>query len=151
MVEATRTRCKAEGIESCVVEGSVHAIASEPPFNVVVSTLVLHFIPKAARVDWLRAVRALIRPGGALVLTAITDSEAPGVAPHWASLRKDYAVRRGMSPEALARRKAPTASQVEEVREDELGAQLAEAGFAPAIPLYQLLAVRSWRVTAPCA
>jgi len=147
MITAAHQRCALAGFEVRAVHGGVEALGEdEPPFDVIVCTLVMHFIPIEQRARWLRALRARLAPRGRFLLTALTRAEDAETNATWASLRRDYAARNGVSPEQLARRQAESAAQVDPVRESDLHAQLGEAGFGAATPLFQILAARGWLV-----
>lgn len=144
MVVSARARCAAAGIQSRIEHGTIEAIADEPVFDVVVSTLVMHFIPMQDRVTWLRALRSRLRPGGRLVLTVLARDTLPHVNECWAQLRKQYATNHDYPLEVLAKRQAQT--QMDAVMENDLHAQIVDAGFRPAIPIVQLLAVKCWQM-----
>jgi tRNA (cmo5U34)-methyltransferase len=147
MARAAHARCAAR--RATVHPGGVEAMdVGAPPFNAVVSTLVLHFVPPADRTAWLGAVYARLAPGGLFVVTALTRGE-PSSQALWSSLRAAHAARHGVSAEQLAQRTALTASGVSPLDAGALPAQLADAGFCDVAPLFQLLAVRAWCARRP--
>ncbi|HEY5947850.1 MAG TPA: class I SAM-dependent methyltransferase [Kofleriaceae bacterium] len=146
MVAATRSRCEAAGVTATVLVGGISAVAVDTRFDVIVCTLVLHFIPPDERVSFLAAIRARLRPGGALVLGVLQRSQDEAAQAAWIQIRRHYALARGVTPAELAAREAETRGKVYPLSSEELHDVLARAGFAPAIPLYQLLAVHSWLV-----
>lgn len=142
MLEAARERCANASMQVQFIPGSLDAVDHEPPFDVIVSTLVLHFVPVQLRAQWLRALRACLRPEGKLVLTTlVNDLQANAM---WADLRKQYVMQQGLPLTELARRQAQ--STMVPVAEGELREQLSSAGFAAPVALYQLLAVKCWLV-----
>lgn len=144
MVAAARTRCEAAGVIAELVVGELSTISHDVQFDVVVCTLVLHFVPPDERVAFLSAIRARLRPGGVLVISVLGRATEPPVQAVWAQVRDHYASSRGSAPVEIASRAAETGRRVHPVSPDELRAAFASAGFALAAPLYQLLAVHCW-------
>lgn len=142
MLEAARERCANASVQVQFIAGSIDAVETEPPFDVIVSTLVLHFVQVPLRALWLRALRARLRPEGKLILTTLVNDDQ-GNAP-WAELRKQYVIQQGLPLAELARRQAQ--STMVPVVESELREQLVAAGFATPVTLYQMLAVKCWLV-----
>ena len=145
MLEAARERCANASVQVQFVHGSIDAVSDEKPFDVIVSTLVLHFVPGPLRAIWLRALRARLRPEGKLILTTLVNDEQANAV--WADLRKQYVLQQGLPLAELARRQAQ--STMVPVVESELREHLTAAGFAAPVALYQLLAVKCWLVKSP--
>lgn len=146
MVATARARCDAAGVTARFVVGGLPAVPDDAPFDVVVCTLVLHFVPPDERVAFLSAIRARLRPGGALVITVLGRSIDPDVQAVWTQIRRHYATLQGITPAELASREAETRGKVHPLSPEELHAALTGAGFTAATQLYQLLAVQSWLV-----
>lgn len=145
MLEAARERCANASMLVEFIHGSIEAIENAPTFDVIVSTLVLHFIPPQLRALWLSALRARLRPEGKLILTTLVHDDQTNAV--WAELRKQYVIQQGLPLAELARRQAQ--STMVPVAENELREQLRSAGFAAPITLYQILAVKCWLVKSP--
>lgn len=144
MVATARARCEARGVKAQFVVGGLTDVAQDSPFDVIVCTLVLHFVPVDERVPLLSAIRARLRPGGSLVISALGRAMEPGVQTVWTKLRRYHATSNGIAPAELAARDAETQGKVFPIAPDELSMALHAAGFTSVAPLYQLLAVHSW-------
>lgn len=144
MVATARARCDTAGVTARLVVGGLPAVPEDIPLDAVVCTLVLHFVPPGERVAFLSAIRARLRPGGALVITVLGRSIEPGVQSVWAQIRRHYAISQGLTPAELAAREAETRATVHPLSPEELHAALADAGFTAATQLYQVLAVQTW-------
>ena len=144
MVAAARSRCEAAGVKAHFVAGGLGAVPGDARFDVVVCTLVLHFIPAAERVAFLASIRERLRPGGALVLSVLGRSMDPAVQAVWTQIRLHHATSRGITPAELAARDAETRGKVHPLSPEDVHAALDSAGFPNAVPLYQLVAVHSW-------
>lgn len=144
MVATARSRCAAAGVTVELVVGDLSAVAPDARFDVIVCTLVFHFVPPDERSALLSAIRARLRPGGSLVISALGRSRDPAVQAEWMQLQHHYAVSRGIAAGELAARGAEIQRKVFPIAPDELSAALHAAGFTPITPLCQLLAVHSW-------
>jgi trans-aconitate methyltransferase len=144
MVAAARSRCEAAGVKAQFVVGGLGAVPDEARFDVVVCTLVLHFIPVEERVGFLTSIRERLRPGGALILSVLGRSSDPAVQAVWTQIRRHYATSRGITPAELGAREAETKGKVHPLSPDEARTALESAGFASVVPLYQLTAVHCW-------
>jgi tRNA (cmo5U34)-methyltransferase len=144
MVEAARTRCEDRGVKAQLVVGGLAAVAQDPPFDVIVCTLVLHFIRPPDRVPLLADLRARLRPGGRLVISALGRSTEPDVQAVWTKVRRHHAASNGIAPAELAARDVETQGKVFPIGPEELSTALRGAGFTSIAPLYRLLAVHSW-------
>lgn len=144
MVAAARARCEATGVRAHFVAGGLAAVPDDARFDVVVCTLVLHFIPPDERVMFLSSIRERMRPGGALILSALGRSTDPAVQAVWTQIRRHHATSRGITSGELAAREAETKGKVHPLLPEEVHAALDSAGFSDAVPLYQLLAIHSW-------
>lgn len=144
MIAAARVRCEAAGVKVHFVVGGLGAVPSDTRFDVIVCTLVLHFIPPDERVAFLASIRERLRPGGALILSVLGRSTDPAVQAAWSQIRLHHAKSRGITPAELAAREAQTRGKVHPLSPQEVRAVLDSAGFTNAVPLYQLVAVHSW-------
>jgi tRNA (cmo5U34)-methyltransferase len=144
MVAAARARCEEAKVRARLVVGALPQVAAEAPFDAIVCTLVLHFVPPAERAALVAALRASLRPGGALVVTVRGRSESAEIEEAWARIRRHYAATRGVTAEELAAREAQSHREMSPLLADELRAALVAAGFQTVAPLYQLLAIHSW-------
>lgn len=144
MVAAARSRCEAAGVTAQFVVGGLDALPDDARFDVVVCTLVLHFLPIEERVAFLTSIRERLRPGGALILSVLGRSNDPAVQAAWTRIRLHHATSRGITPAELAAREAATRGKVHPLSPEEARAALDGAGFSNAVPLYQLLAVHGW-------
>jgi len=144
MIATARARCEAAGVTTHFIVGDLSAVAADPQFDVVVCTLVLHFVPLDERGPLLAAIRARLRPGGSLVVSALGRSAEPTVQAAWTKLRRHYALSNGIAPAELVAREEQMRGDVFPIAPDELSAALRGAGFTSITPLCQLLAVHSW-------
>lgn len=144
MVATARSRCAAAGVKVDLVVGDLAAVAPDAWFDVIVCTLVFHFVPPGERSTLLSAIRARLRPGGSLVISALGRSMDPAVQAEWMQLRHHYAISRGIAADELAAHGAEIQGKVFPIAPDELSAALHAAGFTSITPLCQLLAVHSW-------
>lgn len=144
MVATARTRCAAAGVKVELVVGGLSAVAHDAKFDVVVCTLVFHFVPLGERSALLSAIRARLRPGGRLVISALGPAMDSTVQAEWAQLRHHYAISQGITPTELAARGVATPGKVFPIAPAELAATLRAAGFTSITPLCQLLAIHSW-------
>lgn len=144
MVAAARSRCEAAGVTAHFVVGGLSAVPDDARFDVVVCTLVLHFIPVEERVAFLTSIRERLRPGGAMILSVLGRSKDPAVQAVWNQIRLHHATSRGITPAELAAREAETRGRVQPLSPNEVHAALDSAGFTNVVPLYQLVAVHSW-------
>jgi len=144
MVAAGRSRCETAGVKAHFVVGGLSAVPDDARFDVVVCTLVLHFIPVEERVAFLTSIRERLRPGGALILSVLGRSKDPAVQAVWTQIRRHHATSQGITPTELAAREAETRGKVQPLSSEEVHAALDSAGFTNAVPLYQLVAVHSW-------
>lgn len=144
MIAAARSRCEAAGVKAHFVVGGLGAVPDDARFDVVVCTLVLHFIPPEERVPFLTSIRERLRPGGALILSVLGRARDPAVQGVWSQIRLHHAKSRGIAPAELAAREAETRGKVHPLSPEEVRAVLDSAGFTNAVPLYQLVAVHSW-------
>lgn len=81
MVATARSRCAAAGVTVELVVGDLSAVAPDARFDVIVCTLVFHFVPPDERSALLSAIRARLRPGGSLVISALGRSRIPPCKP----------------------------------------------------------------------
>lgn len=144
MVATACTRCAAAGVKVELVVGTLSTLAHDAQYDVVVCTLVLHFVPPDERGALLSAIRARLRPGGRLVISALGPAMDPTVQAEWMQLRRHYAIAQGITLAELTARGAETHGKVFPIPPDELAAILRTAGFTSITPLCQLLAVHSW-------
>jgi tRNA (cmo5U34)-methyltransferase len=144
MVATARRRCEAAGVTARFIVGDLSAVADDAPFDVVVCTLVLHFVAPDERVAFLAAIRARLRPGGALVLSVLQQSTDRDVQAVWTQVRRHYATLQGVTQAELAARDTETRGKVHPLTSEELRAALGSAGFTAVTPLYQLVAAHSW-------
>ena len=144
MIAAARTRCEAAGVNAQLVVGDLSTVAPGARFDVVVCTLVLHFVPPDERVALLSAIRTRLRSGGSLVISALGRAMDPAVQAVWTQLRRHHATSSGIAPAELAQRDAQTQGKVFPIAAEELAAALRGAGFTSVTPLCQLLAVHGW-------
>lgn len=143
MIATARARCEEAGVKAQLVTGALPSVLSEAPFDVVVCTLVLHFVPPDDRAALLRGIRAALRPGGALVITALERPDTPDAERVWSLIRKHYAATKGVTPAELAARAAQTQGKVHPLASGELADGLRAAGFTAVTPLVRLLAVHT--------
>lgn len=144
MVEAARSHCEAAGVKAHFVVGGLAAVSDDARFDVVVCTLVLHFIPPDQRVTFLSSIRERMRPGGVLILSVLGRAKDPALQAVWTRIRRHHATSRGIAPAELAAREAETKGKLHPLLPEEVHAALDSAGFAEALPLYQLLAMHTW-------
>jgi tRNA (cmo5U34)-methyltransferase len=144
MVTAARARCEAARVTARFCVGSVADVAAEAPFDAVICTLVLHFVPPVERVAFLRAIHEVLAPKGVLLISDLERSVDPECDGAWREVRRHYAASQGVTPAELAAREAETRGKVHPLSPAELHEALAAAGFATVTPLYQLLAVHSY-------
>ena len=69
MVARAREKARATGVTARFEVGAIEKLpADDASFDVVLSSLMLHHVPEESRVEGLREVRRVLRPGGRLVL-----------------------------------------------------------------------------------
>lgn len=144
MVAAARSRCEAAGANAQLLVGGLGAVPEDMRFDIIVCTLVLHFIPPDQRDGFLTAIRDRLRPGGALIVSVLGRSRDRTVQGVWTQIRRHHATSRGITPAEIAAREAETSGKAHPLLPEELYAALDSAGFTSVAPLYQLLAVHSW-------
>jgi 2-polyprenyl-3-methyl-5-hydroxy-6-metoxy-1,4-benzoquinol methylase len=98
MIATARTRCEAAGVKAQLVVGDLSAVAHDAQFDVVVCTLVLHFVRPEARAPLLSAIRARLRSGGSLVISTLGRSIDPAVQAVWTKLRRHHAISNNIAP-----------------------------------------------------
>lgn len=143
MVAAARVRCEEARAVARFYTGAIADVPSEAPFDAIVCTLVLQFVPAPERGAFLRAILNSLRPGGVLVMTALAKAAAPDEDALWGRIRRHYAATHGVPSSALAAREAETRGKVQPLSSTELAKELAGAGFQQVVPLYQLLSVHT--------
>lgn len=143
MVAAARARLDEAGVNARLTSGPLSAAAPEGPFDLIVCTLVLHFVPPSERSELLADLRGALRPGGALVISVLERSDAPEVQRAWNQIRRHYAAKRGVTPAELEAREAQTRGKVHPFGPGELADTLDAAGFTASTPLFRSLAVHT--------
>jgi hypothetical protein len=119
-----------------------------PPFDVVVSTLVLAFIPPALRGEWMRAIRDRLDRGGRLILTTMVRASKQEMDV-WGRARALFAASNGVPAEVLQQRMESLGStEALPPTEAEVLALLEQAGFTNVVRVAQCLAVHSWMARA---
>ena len=144
MVTAARARCDEARVGARWVVGGLEEVEAAGPFDAVVCTLVLHFVPPRERAAFLTKVRERLVPGGVLVITTLERADAPEIDGAWRRIRRHHAISMGVAPDELAAREAETRGKVHPLTSAELRDELLAAGFAAVMPTFQLLAVHGY-------
>lgn len=154
MLRVCRDRLAEAGVLArCdLIEGEVAAVpldtgfegADPGPagFDAALSLLVAHFIGRAERPGFYRAVRDRLRPGGRFVTAEIcADPEGPA----FPSMLRDWAQVQslmGASPESLAALPETLRERLSVLSPAETDALLVEAGFGPPVPFFRACMIR---------
>jgi tRNA (cmo5U34)-methyltransferase len=112
------------------VVGDVRAVALEAGCDVVVAHYTLGFVPKGDRMGVLGAIRAALRPGGALVLFDKTLAPTSRAHEVLSAAYVDHKLARGVAPGELIDKQRSLRGVLEPWTEAETTAALAVAGFA---------------------
>ena len=143
-------RLKEAGIgERCtLVEGYVEDVV-ENGFDVAVSLLVAHFVERADRPAFYRAIHDRLVPGGRFLSAEIScDFDSPafhGMLEDWKRLHRMM----GTAPEALASLDQTLREELEIVPPSETESLWRDAGFSLPTPFFQAFLIRGWHALKP--
>lgn len=134
-------------IERCeLIHGYVEDVV-ETGFDIVVSLLVAHFIPREGRAAFYAAIADRLRPGGRFVSAEISgDLDAPAF-PAMLSDWKQVQTLMGATPESLARLEETLREVLGVLTVEETEALWRGAGFALPVPFFQAFMIRGWHAT----
>lgn len=145
MLEVGRHRLAEAGVlERChLVTGYVEDV-TERDFDAVVSLLVAHFIQRADRPAFYRAIHERLKPGGRFVSAEISGDldapEFPAMLEDW----KQVQALMGATPESLAALPDMLRTVLGVVPPAETEALWREAGFPLPTPFFQAFMIRGW-------
>lgn len=146
MLDVCRERLAEAGVlERCeLIHGYVQDAPTGENFDAVLSILVAHFVPRAAREDFYRQIHARLKPGGRFVSTEIAgDLEAPAfpeMLKNWAQVQ----TLMGATPESLRALPEMLRNSLTVLTAEETEASWKVAGFATPIPFFQSFMIRGW-------
>ena len=131
-----------------LVQGYAEDVA-EDGFDVVVSLLVAHFIQRAERPAFYRAIYDRLKPGGRFVSAEISGDlsapEFPAMLDDWKQVQK----RMGATEESLASLEEMLRNMLGVVTPAETESFWREAGFSLPVPFFQAFMVRGWHAQRP--
>ena len=129
-----------------LIEGYIDA-APPGPFDGAACLLTLHFLPRAERLQTLRALHARLKPGARLVTAhhAIPEDQKT----LWLTRFAAFAQTNGLDPAQAAQMIPTLATRLPTLSPSEDAALLAEAGFTDIQLFYAAFTFRGWLATRP--
>jgi tRNA (cmo5U34)-methyltransferase len=124
-------------------EGYIDA-APQEPFHGATCILVLHFVPRAQRLETLRQLRQRLRPGSPLVLAHISFSQVEPERSQWIARHVAYGAADGASPTQMESARQAIGTRLHILGPEEEEALLAQAGFSGITPFYLGFSIRGW-------
>lgn len=149
MLEVCRERiCAAGLVDRCeFIQGQIHDLPKLAEYDVAVSFLVGHFIPRAERAGFYRGMTERLKPGGTLINAEISydlDSvEFPRMLEFW----REVQALMGATPDSLAALPTLLRETLTVLPPSETERLLREAGVANPIRFYQAFMIHAWAGT----
>jgi len=149
MLEVCRERLTAAGvIDRCeLLHGYIHDAPEGENFNVALSILVGHFVPREEKVNYYRAISTRLRSGGTFIDAQISfdlnSPELPLMLDHWARLQ----AIRGADAEALAKLSQQLREPLSILPPDEVEGLLKLSGISSPLRFFQALMICGWLCT----
>ena len=151
MLEVCRARLERAGLtERCtLLHGYVGDVPEEGGFDAVLSILVAHFIPRAERPGFYRAVLDRLRPGGRFVSAEIcADLDGPDV-PELLKAWERVQIRMGATPASLAALPETLRTALSVLSPEETQALHRAAGFEGSTLFFQAILIRAYVAMRP--
>jgi tRNA (cmo5U34)-methyltransferase len=124
-------------------EGYIDA-APQGPFHGATCILVLHFVPRAQRLETLRQLRQRLRPGSPLVLAHISFSQAEPERSQWIARHVAYGAADGATSAQMESARQAIGTRLSILAPEDEEALLAQAGFSGITPFYLGFSIRGW-------
>ncbi len=150
MLDVCRAKLDALGLtDRCTLVHGYAGDVEETQFDVSISFFVAHFIPKAARSDFYRAIIDRLKPNGRFVSAEISydlDSDTfPDMLKNWSEVQRLM----GATPETLSKLPSVLQDQLSVLSDTETERLMLEAGFSRPVKFFQAFMINGWHTEKP--